>query len=200
MRTNLWEKLDLAAALWILDLDSELVFVGDEGATEASGPTRRWGIDFEARYSLLSWLLADLDLSYSDPRFRVTGQAIPLAPTLLMNGGLTAFFTDNFSGAVRMRYLDDRPANEDRSLTARGYFLLDVILKYRWRNVEASIQMLNLADVDWRQTQFDTNSCVRREVGVDPRCPAVGGGEGVQDINFVPGYPFTLRGGLTWFF
>jgi outer membrane receptor protein involved in Fe transport len=200
VRTNLWERLDLAAALWILDLDSELVFVGDEGATEASGPTRRWGVDFEARYPIFPWLLADLDLSYSDPRFRVTGQAIPLAPTLLMNGGLTAFFTDGFSGALRLRYLDDRPANEDRSLTARGYVLLDLIFNYRWKNIEASIQVQNLADVDWRQTQFATNSCVRRELGIDPRCPLNGTGEGIEDINFVPGNPISLRGGLTVFF
>lgn len=200
MRTNLWDKLDLAAALWILDLDSELVFVGDEGATEASGPTRRWGIDFEARYPVLPWLFADLDLSYSDPRFRTTGEAVPLAPTLLVNGGLTAIFENGFSGALRLRYLDDRPANEGRSLTARGYMLLDVILRYRWRNIEASVQVLNLADVDWRQTQFAANSCAQREIGVDPRCPADGSGEGVEDINFVPGSPLTLRGGLTWFF
>lgn len=200
VRTNLWERLDLAAALWLLDLDSELVFVGDEGTTEASGPTRRWGIDFEARYALFPWLLVDFDLSYSDPRFRVTGRAIPLAPTFLMNGGLTAFFTERFSGALRLRYLDDRPATEDRSLIARGYLLLDLILNYRWNNIEASIQVQNLADRDWRQTQFATNSCVRREVGVDPRCPIDGTGEGIADINFVPGSPISLRGGLTVFF
>ena len=199
-RTQLWDNLDLAAALWTLDLDSELVFVGDEGTTEASGPTRRWGVDFEARYPLFPWLLADFDLSFADPRFRVSGEAIPLAPTLLMNGGLTALFDNGFSGALRLRYLDDRPANEDRSFTARGYMLLDLILRYRWQNIEASVEVLNLTDVDWRQTQFDTNSCVAREVGVDPRCPADGSGEGVEDINFVPGYPITLRGGLTFFF
>jgi hypothetical protein len=199
-RTNLGNTLDLAAALWILDLDSELVFVGDEGTTEASGPTRRWGIDFEARYQFFRWLQGDFDVSYADPRFRVTREAIPLAPTLLIHGGLTAQFVNNLSGALRFRYLDDRPANEDRSFTARGYFLLDLILRYRWRNVEASVQVLNLADVDWRQTQFDTNSCVAREVGGDPRCPADGTGEGVEDINFVPGYPVTLRGGVTLFF
>lgn len=200
VRTNLWDRLDLAASLWLLDLDSELVFVGDEGVTEASGPTRRWGIDFETRYTVLPWLFADLDLSYSDPRFRTTSEAIPLAPTLLVNGGLTAIFENGFSGALRLRYLDDRPANEDRSLAARSYMLLDLILRYRWQNIEASVQVLNLADVDWRQTQFDTNSCVAREGGVDPRCPIDGTGEGVEDINFVPGYPVTLRGGLTWFF
>jgi hypothetical protein len=199
-RTNLWDKLDLAAALWILDLNSELVFVGDEGTTEASGPTRRWGIDFEARYPLLQWLYADFDLSYADPRFRVTGEAIPLAPTLLLNGGLTAQFSDGFATALRMRYLDDRPANESRTFTARGYFLLDLILNYRWRNFEARIEVLNLTDTNWRETQFDTNSCVRGEVGVDPRCPVDGTGEGIEDIDFVPGYPIYLRGALTFHF
>ncbi|MEW6298576.1 MAG: TonB-dependent receptor plug domain-containing protein [Thermodesulfobacteriota bacterium] len=200
VRTNLWQRLDLAAALWILDLSSELVFVGDEGTTEASGPTRRWGVDFEARYEVLPWLFADCDLTYADPRFRVTGEAIPLAPTLLLQGGVTAYLTDGFSAAIRLRYLDDRPATEDRSLTARGYTILDFILNYRWRNLEASLQLLNSANRDWRETQFATASCLRREVGADPRCPIDGGGNGIPDINFVPGYPINLRGGLTIFF
>ena len=200
-RTNLWDRLDLAAALWILDLNSELVFVGDDGTTEARGPTRRWGIDFEARYPILQWLYADFDLAYADPRFR-TGQAkaIPLAPTLLMNGGLTAQFSDGFSGSLRFRYLDDRPANETNTLTARGYLLLDLILKYRWQNFQVTFQVFNLTNTDWREAQFDTNSCVRREVGNDPRCPAAGGGEGIEDINFTPGNPTNVQGGLTLFF
>jgi outer membrane receptor protein involved in Fe transport len=205
-RTNLWDRLDLAAALWILDLNSELVFVGDDGTTEPRGPTRRWGIDFEARYQFLEWLSTDFDLSYADPRFRlkqsngVVGTAIPLAPTLLMNAGLTAQFSKGFSGALRLRYLDDRPANETRTFTARGYVLLDLLLSYRWKNLEATLQVLNLTDTDWREAQFDTNSCVRSEVGVDPRCPASGGGEGIEDIDFTPGNPIGLRGGLTLYF
>ncbi len=199
-RTNLWQRLDLAAALWLLDLSSELVFVGDEGTTEASGPTRRWGVDFETRYQVFPWLFADFDLTYADPRFRVTGEAIPLAPTLLLQGGVTAYLTDGFSAALRLRYLDDRPAIEDRSLTARGHTLVDFILNYRWRNLEASLQLLNLANHDWRETQFATTSCLRREVGADPRCPIDGGEDGIPDIHFVPGYPINLRGGLTIFF
>src|SRR5262249_62265785 len=118
----------------------------------------------------------------------------------LSNGGLSCLSPIGLSGAFRLLHRDHRPANETRTFTARGYLLLDLILKYRWRNLEASLQVLNLTDTDWREAQFDTNSCVRREVGVDPRCPAAGRGEGIEDINFTPGSPIGLRGGLTLFF
>ena len=38
-----------SADVWYLHLDSELVWSGDEGGTEPSGPTRRYGVDLEAR-------------------------------------------------------------------------------------------------------------------------------------------------------
>ena len=199
-RTRLYNRVELAASLWWLDLGSELVFVGDEGTTEQRGPTRRWGVDAEVRAEVLPWLLLDYDLTYADPRFRVTGEAIPLAPTLLMNGGLTAYPVENLSAALRVRFLDDRAANEDRSVIARGYTLIDLLLRYRWRNIELSFDVLNLADTDWRETQFATESCVRRELGRDSRCPRSGGGPGILDTNFVSGYGINVRGGLTVFF
>ena len=199
-RTRLYNRVELASSLWWLDLGSELVFVGDEGTTEQRGPTRRWGVDFEVRAEVLPWLLLDYDLTYSDPRFRVTGEAIPLAPTLLMNGGLTAYPIENFSAALRVRFLDDRAANEDRSVIARGYTLIDLLVRYRWRNIEVSFDVLNLADTDWRETQFATDSCLRREVGRDRRCPRDGGGPGIADTNIVSGYGINVRSGLTVFF
>jgi hypothetical protein len=38
------EQFNLSAALWTLELDSELLFVGDAGNTEADRPSRRSGI------------------------------------------------------------------------------------------------------------------------------------------------------------
>ena len=199
-RTRLHNRVELASSLWWLDLGSELVFVGDEGTTEQRGPTRRWGVDFEIRAEVLPWLLLDYDLTYSDPRFRITGEAIALAPTLLMNGGLTAYPIENFSAALRVRFLDDRAANEDRSVIARGYALIDLLVRYRWRNIEVSLDVLNLADTNWRETQFATDSCLRHEVGTDRRCPQSGGGPGIADTNIVSGYGLNVRSGLTVFF
>ncbi|TMA49963.1 MAG: TonB-dependent receptor, partial [Deltaproteobacteria bacterium] len=219
------DRLDLAAALWWIDLDSELVFSGDVGNQETAAggsfrparASRRYGVDVESLLRVTHRLTADYDLSYADPRFR-NGDAIPLAPTLLMNGGLTLDLGHGFSTALRVRFLDDRPAIEDRSLIARGYTLLDLIARWRWRKVEASLALLNLTDTDWREAQFADASCVRHEVVPgrfppkgDPRrrsipCVAQPGKqtdhpvEPAPDIHFTPGNPFGVRAGITVFF
>ncbi len=216
-------RLDAAAAVWLLDLDSELVFSGDAGNQEIgaggnfvpAGPSRRWGVDVETRYQLARWLVADYDLAWADPRF-TNGDAIPLAPTLLMNGGLTADLLPGLTVALRSRFLDDRPANEDRSLVARGYFLLDLIARYRWRFVEFSLQALNLTNTDWREAQFADMTCVRREVGRATGCFAQPGDQTTghpasrqkgepridprEDIHFTPGNPFGLYAGVKLYF
>jgi len=213
-RTSVIEKLDLAAALWWLDLDSELVFSGDAGIVDAEideptgnfipGPaSRRWGVDFELRYQLTDWLWADYDLGWADPRFRSSGLAIPLAPTLLMNGGLTARWDNGFSAGMRFRFVGDRPANEDRTLTAAGYFVMDALVTYRWRNVQLMLAGLNLTDSDWREAQFADDTCLRSEIGQQPGClarPGLEPGDGVSDIHFTPGNPIAVRGGIQVFF
>lgn len=213
-RTRLMDSLDLAAALWWLDLDSELVFSGDSGVVDAEiddptgnyipGPaSRRWGIDFEARYQINEWLWADYDLGYADPRFRSSGLAIPLAPTLLMNGGLTARWDNGFSAGMRFRFVGNRPANEDRTLTAAGYFVMDALVTYRWRNVQLMLAGLNLTDTDWREAQFADDTCLVNEIGSQPGClakPGLEPGDGVSDIHFTPGNPIAVRGGIQVFF
>jgi outer membrane receptor protein involved in Fe transport len=122
-----------------------------------------------------------------------------------MNGGLTAELLSGFSTALRVRFLDDRPANENRSLTARGYTLLDLVAKYRWRNVEASLALLNLTNTDWREAQFADTSCVRGELRATGPCAFKPGKQGshpdpAADIHFTPGNPLGVRAGLTLFF
>jgi hypothetical protein len=213
VRTRQLDRLDAAAAVWLLDLDSELVFSGDAGNQETgaggsfqpAGASRRWGVDFETRYEIRRWLVADYDLAFADPRF-VNGDAIPLAPTLLMNGGLTVRLPNGLSVGLRGRFLDDRPANEARTLVARGWFLLDLVAGYRWRDVEASLQLQNLTDTDWREAQFADTSCVRRQVGRAAGCAVAPGKQAghardpVPDIHFTPGSPFGVLAGVKVYF
>ena len=45
LRTAILPRMQLSLALWQLEIDSELLFIGDGGATEASRPSRRRGVE-----------------------------------------------------------------------------------------------------------------------------------------------------------
>jgi outer membrane receptor protein involved in Fe transport len=100
----------------------------------------------------------------------------------------------------------DRPADEDDRLQAEGYFLLDLLPQYRWRNLELGVQVLNLTNTEWEEVQFEDDSCVLgQEQGADPDrpCFAKPGGSAVTPpgvIHFTPGNPIGVLAGLTLFF
>jgi TonB-dependent receptor-like protein len=157
IRTHRWHRLELATAAWLIDLDEKLSEVG--GAFESGGPNRRWGIDFQARYHAARWLAVGYDVAYGLPHAK-NGDP-PLAPTLLMTGGLTIEPVSGLSLGVRARYVDDRRANVRGSSASPGYFLLDLAGEYRWRNVEASIQLLNLTNADRSAARVASQEDVR---------------------------------------
>ena len=56
-------------ALWQLTSDSELLFVGDAGTTEASRPSRRYGAEWNTLYLPTDWLAFDAALAWSHAQF-----------------------------------------------------------------------------------------------------------------------------------
>ena len=183
-------NLILNTALWYLSLDQEFVYVGDEGIVEPSGQTRRLGVDFGFQYQLLDWLFLNGDVNYAYARSvdEPEGQRyIPLAPDLTAMGGFSVQ-KNNFSGALQMRYLKDRPANEDNSIVADGYFITDLNANYQWKAFTFGVIVENLFDQDWNETQFATESRLDFE-------PA-----SVEEIHFTPGFPFFLKGRLKYEF
>jgi outer membrane receptor protein involved in Fe transport len=187
LRNKSIPRVDLAASLWKLDLRSELVWVGDEGISEARGPTERTGVDAEARVRILSWLWADADLTLSRAAYvgnAGNGDAVALAPTTTFAGGLSARHPSGLAGSLRVQHLADRPATEDESLTAEGFTVVDLGLGWRWRNVEADLSLANLFGTEWREAQFANESRLPGEAGP------------VADIHFVPGTPFQAQGGI----
>ena len=215
-RTRLWDRLDLAASLWGLDLDSELVWVGDEGVTEAAGATRRLGLEFEGRLRITSWLFADLDLTLNDAKFvqnAGNGSAVALAPRVTVAAGLSALLPFGLRGALRFTGIDARPATEDGFLTAEGVYLLDAFVSYRFRFVELGLSVENLTNSAYRAAQFATTSRLAGEAGIDAppppaACPAgtraqtadSGQFVGCEDVNFTPGTPINIQARATVYF
>jgi hypothetical protein len=57
-----------------LTLDSELVFVGDNGETEASDKSERKGVEASIFWQPQSWLIIDSDVALSQARLQPSGQ------------------------------------------------------------------------------------------------------------------------------
>jgi len=198
VRTRLFDRVDLAGSFWMLDLDSEIVFVGDEGTTEASGATRRVGGELEVRYRILDWLFFDVDYTQTVAKFRFEPDAaddVPLAPRFTVNSGVTVRREDGIFGSIRTRAISSRPANEDNTIRAAGYTIWDLQLGKRFDLPEAwtggsvkaltlQLDILNLFDHDYREAQFATDSRLASEP------------ETVSDLNFTPGYPLTAIGSI----
>ena len=184
-------RLWLNAAAWYLFLQQEFVYVGDAGIIEPSGKTKRQGLDFGLRYQLTDYLFFDTDLTYTHARAineKEGSDYIPLAVDLMAAGGLAFKHPSGFSAGLRYRYIKDRPANEDNSIVAPGYFIADANISYRIKNITLGLAIENLFDEDWNEAQFATESRLLDEVNP------------VEEIHFTPGVPFFVRGNVKYNF
>lgn len=217
-RTRLFQRWDLAVALWQLNLASETVWNGDEGTTGVSAPTTRQGVELETRYEVTPWLAADLQLSFTRSRFTTdmeNGGGLALAPRQTWAGGLSARHALGPGVAragLRFYGIGDRPATDDGALTAPGFTQFDMHLGYRHRWFDVALDVENLLNGDFRAAQFATTSRLPNEpavgatlpagftCGANARlAPAPGGSPaagrfyGCEDINYTPAYPLTVR-------
>lgn len=188
---KLGKKAMLQTALWYLWMKQEFVYVGDEGVVEPGGKTQRIGWDLSLRYEIARNLYSDLDISINNPRALNTPKAesyLPLAPRFTSVGGFTYRKASGWNGSLRYRYMCDRPANEDNTVVAKGYFVTDAAINYTMKKWEAGFTVQNLFDTKWKETQFDTESRLQNE-------PAP-----VSEIHFTPGTPFFARLSFSIFF
>ena len=63
MRTVALKRVQTTATLWYLGFDSELVYIGDSGSTEAGPASRRTGIEITNYVYPNRWTAVDLDVS-----------------------------------------------------------------------------------------------------------------------------------------
>ena len=214
-RARLFERWDLAAALWRLDLASETVWNGDDGTTGVSDPTTRRGVELETRYEVTPWLAADLALTFTRSQFTTdmeNGGGLALAPKQTWAGGLSGRHALGLGqGRFGLRFygIGDRPATDDGALTAPGFTQVDLHLGYRRRWFDVSFDVENLFDGDYRAAQFATVSRLRTEPAIGAPVPAgfscgtgrlapspsgsAGRFYGCEDVNYTPAYPLTVR-------
>lgn len=191
-RTRQWDRLEVSASFWLLDLTSELVYQGNLGTTQILGATRRYGTDLGSRLQLLDWLSLSGTVTLNSAEFRETGNPIPQAPTLTGRGELTARFPVGLSASLEMLHLGARPLTQDRSINAQAWTIFNVVARYRpqskgwWQYMEGFLSVQNLMDVSWRQTQLAYETKLATDAAP------------VNGLQFTPGGPRTVTAGLAW--
>jgi hypothetical protein len=128
LRSEAVKGLQTVLSLYRLDFDSELVYLGDAGSTEAGRPSRRYGIEFSNYFKPAKWLSLDADLAFARGRFRKTsgapgdagGDRIPGAVEGVAQLAATFTPAGPWSGALRLRWFGPRPLVEDNSVRSKA--------------------------------------------------------------------------------
>jgi hypothetical protein len=192
--------------LFLLKLDSELVFSGDAGVTEPSGATTRTGIEWGNTYRINSWLKADLNAAFSRARFNrnaptdnlgcgdaaasnpcvapieIVGRYIPNSPTNVIDAGITAQHPSGWFGEMKARHFGESPLVEDNSARSPAYTTFDMQLGFqrpdRWL---VAVDIFNVFNSRWNDIEYYYVSRLQNEAAATP------------DFVVHPGIPRTFR-------
>ncbi|WP_292783030.1 TonB-dependent receptor [Methylophilus sp. UBA6697] len=184
--------LQSSLAIWQLDMDSELLFVGDAGETEPSRASRRYGVEWNNHYVVNDWLLLDMDIALSKARFRdhdPAGQYIPGAINKVASLGATVTNWGNWFGSMQLRYFGPRALIEDNSVRSNATFLTYARIGYRYnQRTSLTLDVFNLFDRKASDIDYYYESQLKGEAAP------------VNDIHFHPVEPRAARLTLTYQF
>lgn len=193
LRTVRIRGLQSTVALWYLDLDSELLFVGDAGTTEPGRPSRRVGVEWTNYARLAPWLTVDADLAFSRARFRgddPAGNYVPGALDRVISAGLTVEPEKPLSGSVRVRHFGPRPLIEDGSGASESTTLWNGELGYRLSSkARLVLELFNIFNAD----VSDIDDCYASRLAGEPT-------GGVEDVHTHPALPRSVRFGVQFRF
>jgi len=179
--------LNLSLVGFWLDLDSELVFVGDAGGTEPNSASRRFGVEFAGFWRPVEPLTLDLSAAYTHARLRGAAAGedrIPQSVATVLSAGAVWQVTEALKTAVRVRHLGPAPLIEDGSVFSDSTTLVSLGAYYTVGRVQLGLDVYNLFDAQDADITYFYAS----------RLP--GEAAGVDDIHFHPVEPRQVRASL----
>lgn len=181
-------------SLWALNLNSELLFVGDAGATEPTSESRRSGVTIANFYRPIPSLSLDADISFA--RARLAGvpsdeSRIPGALENVIAGGITwSPAHHGVFGALRVRHFGGYPLIETNAVRASASTLLNADAGFRFaRGLRLQATLLNVLNAKASDIQYFYASRLQGEAA-----------SGVDDVHFHLVEPRQLRASLGWAF
>lgn len=222
VRSRFLPGLDTSLSLFVLQQASEIVFNGDAGDTSASRPSRRYGIEWTAKYKPRSWVTVDAALALTHARFlgddaeqaalyaalagnpeaqigNAPGNYIPNAPAMVASAGLTLGEATGWFGTLRWRHLGPTALTEDNAFRSPAVSLVNARVGWRdprgWR---IQLDVLNLLDAGANQITYAYGSLLKTD-SLFARCfptpsvPAAVCQTGVMDYVLHPVEPRSFR-------
>ncbi|MES2683294.1 MAG: TonB-dependent receptor [Pseudomonadota bacterium] len=192
IRTALIPKVQVAASVFRLRSESELIYVGDAGTTEPFGATERYGGELAIYARPLKHLVVDADLAYTQARFQdqqvdedgnAIGKRVPQAVQGVAALGMSYDSPKGWDTALRVRYFGKRPLDEGATVFSQPTTIVNVGAGYHFtKQLKVSAQITNLFDSKDHDIDYLYSSRLSGE-------PA----EGVEDVHFHPIEPINAR-------
>lgn len=179
------DRLNTSIALWNLEIDSELLFVGDAGSTEASRGSRRKGVELSTYYRLTDQWTLDVEYAYTDAKFTdyaPEGDEIPGSIDQVLQAGVSAELENGWFGSLRLRYFGERPLIEDGSVKSDDSTVLNLRAGYSAHRWSMKVDVLNVLDSNDHDIDYFYASRLPGE-------PV----EGVEDVHYHILEPRTVR-------
>ena len=195
------ENLEINFVLFQLDLDSELVFVGDDGTTEPKDASRRHGIELSAYYKPTDWLVIDADYTKSEAHFKqdqydgseLLGDYVPDSIEDVFSMGVSVDMDNGLYGGLRLRYFGPRNLTESGDIQSSSSSMVNANLGYAFTGgISLGLEVLNLTDRsdDDITYWYASRTQVERNAGVEP----------VEDYHSHPMIPRTVRATISYEF
>ncbi|MEO1137189.1 MAG: TonB-dependent receptor, partial [Pseudomonadota bacterium] len=171
-----------------LDLDSELVFVGDAGTTEPNNGSRRFGVEFNAFWRPADWIVLDATAAYTNARFKNAAPSenrIPQAVESVFGGGVSVEPVKDLTATLRLRRFGEAPLTEDGSIFSEPTTIVNLGFYKDIGPARLSLDILNLFDSKDADITYFFESQLQGEAAP------------VGDIHLHPIEPRQIRGTIT---
>ena len=192
VRTEAIDNVVSTLSFFYLHSDSELLYVGDAGTSEAGPATVRYGVEWSTYWRPVDWLMVDNEMTFAEGELQDVGpdDKIPGAVPFVWSAGVTVGKPEGFFGTLRSRYFSPQPLIEDNSEKSRASWQLNGRLGYRKNDWEISLDCLNILDRKDNDIEYFYPSLLAGEA------PGPDDG-GYNDIHLHPSEPRTFRVNLT---
>lgn len=188
-----YTAFNISAALWYLNMDSELLYVGDAGTNEPSRASKRYGVEVAAYYWFNSNWSLDTELALTRSRF--TGEAadegnyIDGALPLVLSMGLIYKADNPWQLSLRLRHFGKRTLDSFNQQRSNATTTVNAGYRYEWQRWQLALELLNIFDSNNSDIDYFYASRLPGE-------PA----EGIEDRHTHPLEPRTARVKLAYRF